>query len=232
MRHYLFENKKILITAGATWEIFDPIDNISDYSTGQMGYAIAESFLDAGAAVILVSGPVNLELKHPNLKLIRVTTALEMKAACGAWFDEIDFAIFAATVADYRPRVVSERMVKVAGDEQPIMKIKNQDIAFEFGRIKKEHQFSVGFVPESDRALVYALDTLYKKNLDIIILPSLSDKGNVSGQTVNKVTILNRELETHSIELTSTSELAGSLFNEIAEFASSINYEGPETLVA
>lgn len=117
MSNSLFKNKTVLITAGPTREAIDPVRYISNHSSGKMGYAIAESFLQQGANVVLVSGPVNLQLQHSNLKLIPVITAFEMYIACKFHFNECDIAVFAAAVADYTPETVADKKIKKASDE-------------------------------------------------------------------------------------------------------------------
>src|SRR5947207_427113 len=108
----ILANKKVLITAGPTREAIDPVRYISNHSSGKMGYAIAENFLNQGAEVILVTGPVNLNLEHLNLKLIKINSALEMYLACCRFFETIDIAVFSAAVADYRPAIISEQKIK------------------------------------------------------------------------------------------------------------------------
>ena len=227
----LFYKKKVLITAGPTREAIDPVRYISNHSSGKMGFAIAKSFLDAGATVILISGPVNLSLKHKNLVFIPVNSALEMQSACNAWFNEIDIAVFAAAVADYRPKTVANCKVKKDGEELLLELIKNPDIAFEFGLIKKVNQLSIGFALETNNEIVYALDKLYKKKFDLIVLNSLNDKGAAFGFDTNKVTILNRHLEKHPFEVKYKSEVARDILNEIAVFAHSVENENSKMTV-
>lgn len=216
MDQSIFYQKKVLITAGPTREAIDPVRYISNHSSGKMGYAIAKSFLDAGASVILVSGPVNLQLSHKNLTVIPVTSALEMQIACSSLFDEIDIAVFAAAVADYRPKTVSEGKLKKEGDELLLRLIKNPDIAFEFGLKKKANQLSIGFALETHNEIVYALEKLYRKNFDFIVLNSLNDTGAAFGQDTNKITTLNRDLEIRSFDVKIKSEVAKDILNEIS----------------
>ena len=146
----VFKNKTVLIKAGPTREAIDPIRYISNHSSGKMGYAIAEAFLQQGANVVLVRGPVNLQLQHPNPKLIPVITAFEMYIACRFHFEECDIAVFAAAEADYKSEVICENKIKKAGDDLYIKFVKNRDIAFEFGQVKKENQLSIGFALETN----------------------------------------------------------------------------------
>ncbi|HEY3388537.1 MAG TPA: phosphopantothenoylcysteine decarboxylase [Prolixibacteraceae bacterium] len=212
----IFYKKKVLITAGPTREAIDPVRYISNHSSGKMGYAIAKSFLDEGANVILVSGPVNLQLSHKNLTIIPVTSASEMHSASNSCFDEIDIAVFAAAVADYRPATVTNCKLKKDGEELLLRLIKNPDIAFEFGLTKKANQLSIGFALETHNEIVYALEKLYRKNFDFIVLNSLNDKGAAFGQDTNKVTILNRDLEIRSFDVKIKAEVAIDILNEIS----------------
>jgi len=136
MSTHILHNKKILITSGPTREAIDPVRYISNHSTGKMGYAIAESFLQQGAKVFLVSGPVGISLQHPNLKLVKVNSANEMYLACCRFFETVDIAVFAAAVADYRPAQIAEQKIKKDDESFTIKMVKNVDIAHEFGKIK------------------------------------------------------------------------------------------------
>src|SRR5258707_14497352 len=151
----ILKNKKVLITAGPTREAIDPVRYISNHSSGKMGYAIAEQFLNQGSEVFLISGPVCLELNHPNLKLIKVNSAHEMDLACCKFFEDIDIAVFAAAVADYRPEHVALQKIKKEEPSFLIKMIKNVDIAYEFGKIKTANQLSVGFALETNDELAH-----------------------------------------------------------------------------
>lgn len=219
MLNPFFFNKTVLITAGPTREAIDPVRYISNHSSGKMGYAITEAFLDAGAKVILVSGPVNLELSHKNLVIIPVISALDMHAACESWFERIDIAVFAAAVADYRPKTISNNKIKKLGEQLELELIKNPDISFEFGKVKRCGQISVGFALETQNEIAYALDKLYKKNFDLIVLNSPNDNEAAFGFDTNKVTILNRRLEKQDFELKAKSAVAIDILDEIAAFS-------------
>lgn len=164
MPQNIFKNKKVLITAGPTREAIDPVRYISNHSSGKMGYAIAEQFLQQSAEVFLVSGPVSIELKnHPKLTLVKVNSALEMDLACCSFFEEADIAIFAAAVADYRPEFVSQQKIKKDEPSFTIKMIKNVDIAYEFGKVKTSRQLSVGFALETNDELTNATSKLIKR---------------------------------------------------------------------
>lgn len=225
MFNSLFYNKRVLITAGPTREAIDPVRYISNHSSGKMGYAIAEAFLNAGATVVLVSGPVHLELSHSRLIVIPVISALDMQSACLTWFGQVDIAVFAAAVADYRPKTVSNSKIKKLGEKVELELIKNPDIAFEFGKVKRSNQLSIGFALETQNETVYALDKLYKKNFDLIILNSLNDREAAFGFDTNKVTILNREPAMHEFGLKPKSAVARDILEEIATLADILETE-------
>ena len=168
-------NKKILITAGPTREAIDPVRYISNHSSGKMGYAIAEHFLNEGAEVILISGPVTVRLVHPKLTLVNVNTALEMDLACCRFYEQVDVAVFAAAVADYRPESIADHKIKKDESSFTIKMVKNVDIAYEFGKVKSAKQLSIGFALETNDEVKHAVGKLNKKNFDMVILNSMND---------------------------------------------------------
>jgi phosphopantothenoylcysteine decarboxylase / phosphopantothenate---cysteine ligase len=189
----LLKDKKVLITAGPTREAIDPVRFISNHSSGKMGYAIAEALLKLGAKVTLISGPVNVKLKHSNLTVIPVVSAAAMYEASKLFFDTIDIVIFTAAVADYRPETVSERKIKKAGEELLIRLVKNIDIAFEFGKLKGNNQLSVGFALETNDEIIHAREKLQQKNFDMLILNSMNDAGAGFEYDTNKITIFTKD---------------------------------------
>lgn len=202
-----FKGKTVLITAGPTYEPIDPVRFIGNHSTGKMGYALAECFAALGAAVQLVSGPTSLHTNHTNVEVKRVTTAEEMYKAVLKRADAADIWVFAAAVADYRPKTVAEKKIKKAGDELTIELVKNVDIAAALGKQKEEWQFSVGFALETDNEDANAREKLRKKNLDMIVLNSLKDPGAGFAHDTNKITIIEQNA-THTFELKKKSEVA------------------------
>ncbi|CAM3605615.1 bifunctional phosphopantothenoylcysteine decarboxylase/phosphopantothenate--cysteine ligase CoaBC [Pontibacter korlensis] len=181
-----------------------------------MGYALAECFAAMGAKVKLVSGPTNLQTYHANIKVKHVLTAEEMYKAVLKYAEAADVWVFAAAVADYRPKTVADRKIKKAGDELTIELVKNVDIAAALGRQKEEWQFSVGFALETDNENSNAREKLRKKNLDMIVLNSLNDPGAGFAHDTNKITII-EEHATHSFELKSKKEVAQDIVNLIWE---------------
>lgn len=196
-KNYLLQNqdfsgKKVLITAGPTREKIDPVRFISNYSTGKMGYAIAEEFSSRGADVFLVSGPVEVTAKNHKINVLHVNSAAEMYEECVKIFPECDIAIMSAAVADFTPEITSETKIKKTGDEMTIKLKPTKDIAKELGKIKKEGQIFVGFALETDHEMQNAESKLNSKNFDFIVLNSLKDKGAAFGYDTNKITIISR----------------------------------------
>ena len=217
MSQNIFKNRKVLITAGPTREAIDPVRYISNHSSGKMGYAIADQFLQQGAEVFLVSGPVHLELKHPRLTLVKVTSALEMDLACCNFFEEVDIAIFAAAVADYRPEYISKQKIKKDESSFTIKMIKNVDIAYEFGKIKSSRQLSIGFALETNDELTHATGKLIKKNLDLVVLNSMNDNKATFGFDTNKITIITSDFTQKEFLLKHKNEVAEDIVEAVFE---------------
>ena len=219
----ILKNKKVLITAGPTREAIDPVRYISNHSSGKMGYAIAESFLAQDGEIILVSGPVNIKLEHKNLKLIKVNSAMEMFLACCRYFEMIDIAVFCAAVADYRPAVIAEQKIKKDDASFSIRMVKNVDIAYEFGKIKKANQIAVGFALETNDELKHAVGKLDKKNLDMVVLNSMNDANATFGYDTNKISIIKNDFTQIDFPLKPKSEVANDIVSEIETLISHKN---------
>lgn len=182
--------KHIMITAGPTYEKIDPVRFIGNYSSGKMGYAIAEEAASRGADVTIVSGPVALKAVNPRIKVVDVESAREMLEACERIFPSCDTAIMCAAVADYAPAHPADRKIKREHDDLPVIElVKNPDIAATLGAMKKPGQRLVGFALETDNEMSNALHKLKAKNLDMIVMNSLRDKGAGFRTDTNKVTI-------------------------------------------
>lgn len=189
--------KKVLITAGPTHERIDPVRFIGNYSSGKMGFALAQECADRGAHVTLVTGPVALRLAHPLVTRVDVTSADEMHQAVMEHFGEQDAAIFCAAVADYKVANIATKKIKREHNENPIIElVKNPDIAASAAASKRSGQVTVGFALETDNEEFNAQDKLQRKNLDFIVLNSLRDKGAGFQTDTNKVTIFTREGDT------------------------------------
>ena len=185
--------KKVLVTAGPTREKIDPVRYISNYSTGKMAYAIADELASRGADVTVVSGPVSVNASEPSVEVIGVESGREMAAACEARFRDADIAVMCAAVADYTVENPSEVKLKREGNLPPEIKlVKNPDIARMLGEMKAPGQMLVGFALETDNEADNALDKMERKNLDMIVLNSLRDKGAGFATDTNKVTVFIR----------------------------------------
>lgn len=187
------KDKRILITAGPTYEKLDPVRFIGNYSTGKMGFALAEECAERGAEVILIAGPVALKSHHPGIHRIDVESADEMFEQSTAEFTQADAAILCAAVADYRPERQSETKIKRQGDNMQLTLVPNKDIAAHLGKIKQKGQILIGFALETDHEEDNAKKKLEKKNLDFIVLNSLQTPGAGFRTDTNKITIINRE---------------------------------------
>lgn len=184
------KGKKVLITAGPTHEKIDPVRFIGNYSSGKMGYALAEECASRGADVTLVSGPVGLSIDNPSITLVKVESAREMLAACESVFPECDVAVMCAAVADYAPKVTADKKIKREHSEVPVIElVKNPDIAATLGQTKKPRQILVGFALETDNEFDNAKEKLSRKKLDMIVLNSMRDKGAGFGTDTNKVSV-------------------------------------------
>lgn len=210
------KGKKVLITAGPTYEAIDPVRFIGNHSTGKMGFDIAIEAAKRGAEVYLITGPTSLQTTHPNIKTIRITSALDMYNVCRDLFQNIDIVVGAAAVADYRPKEVATQKIKKNDEELTIVLEKNPDILASLG-VEKTHQFLVGFALETQNELEYAKSKLKKKNLDLIVLNSLNDKGAGFGKPTNKVTFINKNLEVFPQELKSKEAVAKDIVDQIVK---------------
>ena len=213
------KGKKIVITAGPTYEKIDPVRFIGNYSSGKMGYALAEACANRGAEVILVSGPVSLSTHHPSIKRIDVESADEMYEATVHAFQEANAAILCAAVADYRPENKAEQKIKREKDEELLLRlVANKDIAAALGSMKKDGQVLVGFALETQNGVQHATEKLERKNLDFIVLNSLSDAGAGFRCDTNKVSILERNGQITEYALKSKTEVAGDIVNKLVDY--------------
>ena len=208
------KGKQFLITAGPTYEALDPVRFIGNHSSGKMGFAIAEAAAQLGAKVVLVSGPTSLKLSHSMISLVPVTSAKEMYDAAHKVYATCDVAILSAAVADYRPASISDQKIKKKDTELTIQLEKTDDILASLGANKKE-QFLVGFALETQNELENAKTKLQKKNLDLIVLNSLNDKGAGFGTDTNKVTFITRDNKVVPFEVKSKREVATDIVQHI-----------------
>jgi phosphopantothenoylcysteine decarboxylase/phosphopantothenate--cysteine ligase len=207
-RQGAFSNKRVLITAGPTYEGIDPVRFIGNRSSGKMGYALAEEMARNGAEVILISGPTKLSIDHPLIDVFKVQTAEEMKVAVEQFWSNVDIGIFAAAVSDYRPANQADQKIKKNDDQMTIELVKNPDILKWAGENKKEEQLLIGFALETNDVVENARKKLEKKNLDLIVMNTLEDKGAGFETDTNKITILDKNNNLHPFELKSKKEVA------------------------
>ncbi|PXX23473.1 bifunctional phosphopantothenoylcysteine decarboxylase/phosphopantothenate--cysteine ligase CoaBC [Arenibacter sp. ARW7G5Y1] len=206
--------KKVLITAGPTYEAIDPVRFIGNHSSGLMGYELAKNAAKLGAKVYLVSGPSHLSLQHSQVELIRVISAEGMYQETVALYPDMDIVICAAAVADYRPKLVAEQKIKKTAEEFTLTMVKNKDILYSLGEMKKK-QFLVGFALETENEVENAIGKLKKKNLDAIVLNSMNDSGAGFGKLTNKISFIDKNLDIKTFELKTKAEVALDILNEI-----------------
>ncbi|MFN3754979.1 bifunctional phosphopantothenoylcysteine decarboxylase/phosphopantothenate--cysteine ligase CoaBC [Flavobacterium sp.] len=208
------KGKKIMVTAGPTYEAIDPVRFIGNHSSGKMGFDIAKSAANLGAEVILISGPTDLSVSNSNINLIRVTSAQEMYEACHQYFNDIDVAICAAAVADYKPKVIAEQKIKKSEAAFTIELEKTKDILASLGQIK-QNQYLIGFALETENEIENAKLKIQKKNLDLIVLNSLQDKGAGFGSATNKVTFIDKDFVIEPMPLKLKEAVADDIINKV-----------------
>ncbi len=209
-------NRKILITAGPTYEKIDPVRFIGNYSSGKMGFALAEECARRGADVTLIAGPVQQEAHHPNINRIDVESASEMYDEAIRYYPESDAGILCAAVADFTPDEVADRKMKRDGDDLILRLKPTHDIAAALGSMKRDGQVLVGFALETDNEENNAIRKLEKKNLDFIVLNSLKDSGAGFRHDTNKIMIIDRQ-GFEEYELKSKKDVASDIVNRLAE---------------
>ncbi len=208
--------KKVLVTAGPTYEAIDPVRFIGNHSTGKMGFAIAEAAAARGAEVTLVAGPVQQKTDNPAIRRIDVRSAEEMYSACKQCFSSQDIIIFSAAVADYKPAVVSPQKIKKKAAGVSLELTKTVDIAATLGLEKQEHQFTAGFALETENEQEHALEKLKKKNFDMVVLNSLNDSGAGFGHDTNKIIIFDKEGGRNEYPLKSKKQVAVDIIEHIS----------------
>ncbi|MDK2909510.1 MAG: phosphopantothenoylcysteine decarboxylase / phosphopantothenate---cysteine ligase [Bacteroidales bacterium] len=212
----LLANKTVLVSAGPTREPVDPVRFISNHSSGQMGYALAEEAAHRGARVILVTGPVHLSVNHPHIELIKVETAAQMAEACLKHFPEADITIMAAAVADFTPEQTSQTKIKKEKQDEMVIKLKpTTDILAEMGKKKKAGQLLIGFALETDHEEENALAKLKRKNADLIVMNSMNDPGATFGHSTNKVTLYSINGHRYTTPLLNKDKIAEIIFDYI-----------------
>ena len=208
------KGKKILITAGPTYEAIDPVRFIGNHSSGKMGFDIALSAANLGASVILVSGPTHCKVSNPLIKVVSVVSAEEMYIACHQFYADVDVAIAAAAVAEYRTKNVAQQKIKKAADDFVIELEKTKDILASLGEQKK-NQFLIGFALETENEIENAKLKIQKKNLDLIVLNSLQDQGAGFSKPTNKVTFIDKFFNIEPMELKTKEAVADDILNKV-----------------
>ena len=211
-----FKGKKVLLTAGPTYEKIDPVRFIGNYSSGKMGFALAEEFAGRGAEVTLVAGPVSLQTVHPTIRRIDVESAAQMYEQVMLESDGCDIAVSCAAVADFTPVQKDDQKVKRGKETWSLELQPTRDIAEALGERKKPGQLLVGFALETNDETCNAIQKLHKKNLDLIVLNSLKDKNACFGFDTNKVTLIDREERQFQYELKSKQAVARDIVDQIA----------------
>ena len=217
MGNLSLSKKKVLITAGPTYEPIDPVRFIGNYSSGKMGYHLAMQAAKNGAEVILIMGPSNLKAIHSSILQIDVKTAQEMQSKVQKYFKSSDIAIFSAAVCDYKTNKVERQKVKKSTENWDITLQKTNDILLEVSQTKKKNQILVGFALETENEMENATAKLQQKNLDLIVLNSLNDKGAGFSHDTNKITIIEKDNKVEEFELKYKSEVAKDIIDKIIQ---------------
>jgi phosphopantothenoylcysteine decarboxylase/phosphopantothenate--cysteine ligase len=209
------KGKKVLVTAGPTYESIDPVRFIGNHSSGKMGFALAEEFARHGAEVTLIAGPTDLKSNNQLIKRIDVTSADDMYDKTVKAFAKSDIAVMSAAVADYTPEKVSITKIKKSGDELHLKLKKTKDILAQLGKVKTKKQVLVGFALETDNELANAKSKLERKNLDFIVLNSLKSKGAGFGHDTNKISIIDSKGTVTAFKLKAKTEVAHDIVQKI-----------------
>ncbi|WP_299890551.1 bifunctional phosphopantothenoylcysteine decarboxylase/phosphopantothenate--cysteine ligase CoaBC [uncultured Lacinutrix sp.] len=208
------KGRKIMITAGPTYEALDPVRFIGNHSSGKMGFEIAKASANFGAEVVLITGPTHQKVNHSLIQVVPVVSAQDMYEAAHTYYKTVDVAILSAAVADYKPKEISNQKIKKKDSTLVLELEKTKDILASLGEIKLK-QLLVGFALETNNELEYAKGKLKKKNLDLIVLNSLNDKGAGFKSETNKVTIIDKENNITAYKLKSKAEVAIDILSEI-----------------
>ncbi len=214
---YRLKNKKVLITAGPTYEALDPVRYIGNHSTGKMGIALAEKFALEGAEVSLILGPSTQPMApYSNIQITRIFSADEMFNEVKKLWSNMDVGIFSAAVADYKPQTIADQKIKKSENNLDLVLTKNPDILAWAGENKK-HQLLIGFALETNNEVEHAKQKIIKKNLDAIVLNSLRDKGAGFGHDTNQISIIDRQNKITNFELLKKTEVALKIIDYVVQ---------------
>ena len=212
------QNKNILVTAGPTYESIDPVRFIGNYSSGKMGFSIADSAANLGANVTLISGPTKQKLINSNINLINVISAKEMFERCTENFKQNEIIIMSAAVSDYTPKYILKNKIKKKSQNLNLELIKTKDILHALSKNKTPEQLLVGFALETTNEIENAKKKLFQKKIDFIVLNSLNDEGSGFENDTNKITIIDKNNKLHKFELKSKREVADDIINHIIKY--------------
>lgn len=213
-----FRGKKVLITAGPTYESIDPVRFIGNHSSGRMGYALAEELAGRGAGITLISGPSSLKTSNTSIKTIQVTSADEMYRECKSNYPSAHIAIFSAAVSDYRPAKTEAEKMKKSGEKLSLDLVENPDIAYECGKMKKSGQINLGFALETENEIENATLKLKKKGFDFIVLNSMKDEGAGFSANTNKIMIINDKGDKKGYPLKSKTDVAADIIDYLHDW--------------
>jgi phosphopantothenoylcysteine decarboxylase/phosphopantothenate--cysteine ligase len=211
------KGKKVLVTAGPTYEALDPVRFIGNHSSGKMGFALAEALCQKGASVHLITGPTTEKITNPYIQVTNVVSADEMYLATTNAFTNADIAVMSAAVADYKPETTSTNKIKKSNDTLELKLVKTKDILKALGDVKQPHQFLVGFALETNNEQANALEKLHRKNADLIVLNSLQDSQAGFGKDTNKVTIFDKSGNAFAFEAKSKKAVASDIVQTIIQ---------------
>lgn len=217
-KNKIMAGKKVLITAGPTYEALDPVRFIGNHSTGKMGFALAEEFANQGAEVALICGPTSLTTANPSIHRIDITSADELYDAAIREFKTADVSILSAAVADFKPDKIARQKIKKTETAPAINLVPTKDTLFELGKLKRKDQLLVGFALETENEIENAKKKIKNKNLDLIVLNSLNDQGAGFKNDTNKVTIIDKYNNLKEFKLKTKQEVAKDILNSILDF--------------
>lgn len=209
------QGKKVIVTAGPTYEMIDPVRFIGNFSSGKMGFALAEALANQGALVKLISGPTHLSIQHPHIEVLRVRSAQEMLETAVSEYADTDITVLAAAVADFRPAQIASEKIKKASAALEIKLEPTPDIAAHLGKLKKSHQLNIGFALETNDEENNAKSKLERKNFDMIVLNSLRNDGAGFGTDTNQVTIFFSDNKRKDFGLKTKKHVAEDIVSEI-----------------
>ncbi len=211
------KGKKVIVTAGPTYEAIDPVRFIGNHSSGKMGFALAEALCKKGATVHLITGPTTEKITNPSIQVTNVVSADDMYLATTNAFTNADIAVMSAAVADYKPETTSTNKIKKSNDTLELKLVKTKDILKALGDVKQPHQFLVGFALETNNEQANALEKLHRKNADLIVLNSLQDSQAGFGKDTNKVTIFDKSGNAFAFEAKSKKAVASDIVQTIIQ---------------